>query len=199
MTWTLLLWTALMPSLAADDVQQSVTVNLVRATWPALDGTYTRRLADRHGVHGGLVVGDYNPLSFRSRSSQVGEYHEVLSLYGSIKAGFTGYTYYFKRFDRGWFANADLGLSRTNLVLWAGDSRATLDLTTFTVGPTLGWKRTGKRGFTVLADLGVGYSAVLGDPKATFNGVNDTVSTSVRQRKQGGYGWLGGFEVGWSF
>lgn len=133
-------------------------------------------------------------------SDQSGWGEPSVSTYSRIRSVSAGYTFYFRDFERGWFVHTDVALSRVNTAVWLFDHHATLKLTTITMGPTVGWKWVGKRGFTAQTDLGVGYTAVPGNPRADHrNGYSYQLEDTIYREKQGSFGWLGGVDVGWSF
>ena len=184
---------------AAENVEQSVTVNPFRATWPALDARYEKKLGDNQGAYGRIAAGKYNPLALRALSFAMKQSGEELNVAGSLFGVGGGYNYYFKSFDRGWFGGMAAEVNRTSTTLEYQGASLAVTATDFSLGPVIGWKRVADSGLTFSWELGAGYNGIIGSPTVSGQVADQELSAAVDSEENTGFGLFGGMQLGYSF
>lgn len=198
-------------SAGAGPVSNTVTLGATKLFWPAAEIEYERKLTKKLAVSGFLGAGNYKPFLLSRAVDSVPD----ISM---RSAGLRFNTYPFGKFKKGF----QLGVTARRMALEYKETQteryeqggatatATLEydftLTSWTVGPHIGYKRVIGPGFTVGFNAGVGSfsGSLTSELTATANAEGYEVSQSVgsdfsNQLNQLPAMIFGTVHAGWSF
>ena len=172
---------------------QTLSVRPARLIWPTLDARYEAALGDQGAWFVDGVAGRYNPLLLRVVNGILTDEGSTYTIRGTNFGVGGGYTYHFKRFDRGWGVGGIANVDRFSLGLQGESSDYGVAFTMLGAGVQGGWKRAWDSGFTLGVQLQVLYTHAVG-LKATGD-----IEGELSAASEGGPGTDFATYLGWSF
>jgi hypothetical protein len=172
---------------------QTLSVRPGRLLWPTLDARCEAALGEQGAWFVDGVAGRYNPLLLRVVNAILVDEGSTSTIVGTNFGVGGGYTYHFKRFDRGWGVGGVANVDRFALGIEGESGDYGVSFTMLSAGAQGGWKRAWDSGFTlgVQAQLTYGYALGL---KVTGDLEGDLSAAS-----NGGLGTELATYLGWSF